>query len=218
MERSLWDFIVARWPELWDKAVEHLLHLTLPPVLIAIAVGVPLGVVARRSAALRGPVLSGLGLIQTLPSLALLALLLPLLGIGKANAIVALTLYALFPIAMSTAAGLAAVNPAVLEAARGLGFTARQQLWLVELPLALPVIVSGIRTAAVIDVGIATLATFISAGGLGDLIYRGIRMDDTRLTVLAALAAMALAMGVFFAIGLVERAMRRWTGPSTSTL
>ncbi len=217
MDRSLWEFILARWPELWEKTLEHLFHLTLPPLLIAIAVGVPLGILARRIRRLRGPVLSTLGLIQTLPSLALLALLLPLLGIGKANAIVALTLYALFPIAMNTAAGLASVNPAVLEAARGLGFTPRQRLWLVELPLALPVIVSGIRTAAVIDVGIATLATFISAGGLGDLIYRGIRMDDTRLTVLASLAAMTLAMIVFFSIGLVERALRRWTGPSNAT-
>lgn len=195
--------------ELLEKSIEHIVYLTLIPVLLAVGVGVPLGVLISRSRMLRQPVLSVLGLVQTLPSLALLALLLPLLGIGLVNAIAALTLYALFPIVMNTVTGLTQVSAESLEAAEGLGFSRRQRMWMVELPLATPVIVAGIRTAAVIDVGVATLATFVSAGGLGDLIMRGIRLQDTATTVQAALAAMLLALVVFFTIGTIERLLRR---------
>jgi osmoprotectant transport system permease protein len=158
---------------------------------------------------LRNPILSLLGVIQPLPSLAVLALLLPLLGVGKTNAIVALSLYALFPIVLNTATGLAGVPPQLVEAATGIGFTRRQRLMLVEFPLALPVIIAGIRTAAVFDVGIATLAALIGAGGLGDFILRGLSMINMRLTLLGAVSAIVLSLVVYFGIGLIERLLRR---------
>ena len=206
---TLPEFLAERAPELAEKTFEHLVHLTLLPVGIAVLIGVPLGILVSRVTWLRGPVLGTTGLIQTLPSLAMLAFLLPFLGTGKTNAVVALTLYALFPIVMNTATGLRNVPNEMLEAADGVGFTRFQRLRMVELPLALPVIIAGIRTAAVIDVGIATLSTYIGAGGLGDFIQRGMAMRNNRLTMLGTISAMALALLVFATIGLIERLLTR---------
>ncbi len=144
------------------------------------------------------------GIVQTIPSLAMLAFLLPLLGIGIKPAIVALTLYALLPIIRNTYTGLTNISGEIIEAATGLGFTKKQQLWLVELPLALPIIFAGIRTAAVIGVGIATLSSFIGAGGLGDFINRGLAMNNTNLILLGAGAAAVLALTIDFFLGRVE--------------
>jgi osmoprotectant transport system permease protein len=142
----------------------------------------------------------------------MLAFLLPFLGIGVRPAIVALTLYALLPIVRNTHLGLSGIDASVLEAADGLGFSARQKLWIVELPLALPVIVGGVRTSAVIGVGIATLSAFIGAGGLGDFINRGLALNNTRLILLGAIPAAVLALAIDFAIGGVERLFRRRRG------
>lgn len=212
-EASVWQFLVERAPELWQKSVEHLLWLMLVPLLLAVAIGVPTGIVITRVPSLRNVVLSVLGMIQPLPSLAVLALLLPLLGIGKPNAIVALTLYALFPIVITTTTGLAGVPAAVTEAADGIGFTGAQRMRLVELPLALPVIVAGVRTAAVWVAGTAVLAGLIGAGGLGDFILRGLSMMNHRLTILGAGSAIALSLLVFYALGLAERLLTRGGSP-----
>jgi osmoprotectant transport system permease protein len=212
---SLIEFITQRAPELWQKTLEHLM-LTGVSTGLAVLVGLPLGVWIMRNALVRRPVLSVAGIVQTVPSLAMLAFLLPFLGIGVKPAVVALTLYALLPIVRNTFTGLSEVPDEVIEAAQGMGFTAIQRLWMVELPLAMPVIVAGIRTAAVIGVGIATLSAFIGAGGLGDFINRGLALNNTRLILLGAVPAAALALFVDCVIGLVERLLSRSRNATTT--
>ncbi|MBC2693938.1 MAG: ABC transporter permease [Deltaproteobacteria bacterium] len=196
-------FVIQKGPELLIKFREHLL-LTGISTSFAIVAGVPLGILIARHKIARGSVLGVAGIVQTIPSLAMLAFLLPLLGIGIKPAIVALTLYALLPIIRNTYTGLTNISGEIIEAATGLGFTKKQQLWLVELPLALPIIFAGIRTAAVIGVGIATLSSFIGAGGLGDFINRGLAMNNTNLILLGAGAAAVLALTIDFFLGRVE--------------
>ncbi len=203
-EQSLLAFLAANGAGLWQKTVEHLI-LTGLSTGLAIAVGLPLGVLVAKKRTWRATVLSLAGIVQTVPSLALLAFLLPLVGIGFRPAIIALTLYALLPIVRNTYTGLTTIAPDITEAAAGLGFDARQQLLLVELPLAAPVIIAGIRTATVIGVGIATLSAFIGAGGLGDYINRGLAMNNTRLILLGATAAATLALLLDFLLGLLGR-------------
>jgi len=206
--QPLLDFIIQKTPELWQKTIEHLI-LTGISAGLAVLIGIPLGILIVRNAIVRGPVLGLAGVIQTIPSLAMLAFLLPLLGIGAKPAIVALTFYALLPILRNTYTGISGVSPEIIEAAQGVGFTTRQQLWMVELPLALPVIIAGIRTAAVMGVGIATLSAFIGAGGLGDFINRGLALNNTRLILLGAIPAALLALLIDVIIGIIEKTLKR---------
>lgn len=197
------DFVFERLPQLWLRTGEHLM-LTGVSTGIAIILGVPMGILASRVTRLRGPLLGATGTVQTIPSLAMLAILLALTGkIGALPAIIALTLYALLPIVRNTLTGIQGVSSAALEAARGIGMTDHQQLWMVKIPLALPVIVAGIRTAAVMAVGIATLSAFIGAGGLGQFINRGLALSNNNLILLGALPAALLALVVDFSIGVM---------------
>jgi osmoprotectant transport system permease protein len=197
------DFLIEKSPELLIKFREHVV-LTGVSTSFAILAGVPLGILITRHKTIRGIVLAAAGVVQTIPSLAMLAFLLPLLGIGIKPAIVALTLYAFLPIIRNTYTGLTNISDEIIEAATGVGFTPKQMLCLVELPLALPVIFAGIRTAAVIGVGIATLSSFIGAGGLGDFINRGIALNNTNLILLGAGAAAIFALTIDFFLGFVE--------------
>jgi len=188
------QFVAERSDELWLLTAQHLM-LTGVSAGVAIAIGVPLGILALRVKWLSGPILAAVGILQTVPSLAMLALLLALLQkIGAVPALIALSLYALLPIVRNTLTGLSEVGPEILEAARGIGMTPAQEMGLVRLPLALPVIVAGIRTAAVTGVGIATLSAFIGAGGLGQFINRGLAHADSRLILLGAIPAAILAL------------------------
>lgn len=182
----------------------HLL-LTGAALLGAVLVGLPLGIAAARRPLLGGVALASAGVLQTIPSIALLAFMLPLFGIGTAPAIAALFLYGLLPILRNTVAGLRGVDPLLLEVGRGLGMRPRDLLWRVELPLAAPVILAGVRTAAVISVGTATLAAFIGAGGLGDPIVTGLSVTDINLVLSGALPAALLAIAVDLALHGVER-------------
>jgi len=203
------EFVGERLPELWLRTGEHLM-LTGVSMGMAILVGIPLGICAARIWWLRGLVVGGVGILQTIPSLAMLVTLLVLLGkIGAIPAIIALSLYALLPIVRNTLAGLEGVSPAVLEAAQGIGMTPRQRLWLVDIPLSVPVIVAGIRTAAVVNVGIATLSAFIGAGGLGEFINRGLSMSSRSLILLGAVPAAALALLVDGSIAALQWGLRR---------
>lgn len=184
--------------------LEHL-ELTAVAVGIAIVIGVPLGAYLVRERFLAGPVLAVIGVIQTVPSLALLGLLIPLLGIGEKPALLALFLYALLPIVRNTFAGLDGIEPAALDAARGMGMSERQILTKVSLPLALPVVMGGIRTSTVINVGVATLAALIGAGGLGKFIFRGIAMVDAETVLAGAIPAALLALLLDGLLALVER-------------
>ncbi|HLK11485.1 MAG TPA: ABC transporter permease [Candidatus Binatia bacterium] len=178
---------------------------------LAAAVAIPLGIVLTRRPAWRRPVLGAASVVQTVPSLALFGLLIPLPalgGIGTRTALVALTLYGILPVLRNTVAGIDGVDPAVREAGRGMGMTDAQLLCRVELPLAASVILAGVRTATVIDVGLATIAAAIGAGGLGVFIFRGLAMLDDRTLLAGALPAAALALVADGALGLVERALR----------
>ncbi len=188
---------VARYlPELWLRIGEHILLAGIS-TLIAIAIAIPLGILAIRKSYIRGLILASVSILQTIPSLAMLAFLLVLIGkIGVVPAVVALTLYALLPIVRNTVTGLDGVPSEVRQASLGIGMTPWQQLFLVELPLAKDVIIAGIRTAAVIGVGIATLSAFIGAGGLGQFINRGLALLSTELILLGAIPAAALALTV----------------------
>jgi osmoprotectant transport system permease protein len=190
---------------------EHLVLVAISTAL-AVLVGVPLGVALARRRRLARPVLGLAGVVQTIPSLALFGFLIPLPllgGIGARTAIVALIVYALLPILRNTHAGILSVDPAIVEAATGLGMTMRQRLWLVELPLALPVVLAGVRIATVVSIGLATIAAAIGAGGLGVLIYRGIATVDNRLILAGALPAALLALAADGLLGWIER---RWSG------
>ena len=194
---SSWlDFAASRLPELWFRTGEHLV-LTGISTGLAIVIGVPLGILASSTAWLRSLVLGTIGIFQTIPSLALLAILLAATGkIGAVPAVIALIVYALLPIARNTVTGIEGVHADVVEAAKGMGMTSMQQMLKVKLPLAMPIIVAGIRTAAVVGVGIATLSAFIGAGGLGQFINRGLAMSDTHLILLGAIPAAGLALFV----------------------
>ena len=201
---------------LWERRVEiaaltgqHVL-LVAAATALAVGLGVPLGVSLTRRPALARGVLGVASVAQTVPSLALLGLLIPLPvlgGIGRSTAILALVVYALLPILRNAYAGIRSVDPAVLEAADGLGMTAGERLRAVELPLALPVILAGVRVATVATIGLATVAAAIGAGGLGVLIYRGIATVDDRLILAGALPAAVLAVAADGFLGWVER---RW--------
>ncbi|MBK6847917.1 MAG: ABC transporter permease subunit [Proteobacteria bacterium] len=202
--RGLLALLLARRGITLRLAGQHLL-LTGLATLLACLIGVPLGLVAARRARVATLVLGVVGVLQTVPSLALLAFMLPLFGIGTRPAIVALLIYGLLPIVRNTIAGLRAVEPRLLEVGRGLGMTPAQLLRRVELPLAVPVILAGIRTAAVITVGTATLAAFIGAGGLGEPIVSGLSMNDFRLVLSGALPAALLALALDGALWALER-------------
>ncbi|MBA3037672.1 MAG: ABC transporter permease, partial [Desulfobacterium sp.] len=202
------SFVSDRMPELWLRIGEHLM-LTGLSTLFAILIGVPLGIFIFRYAILRSPLMGVIGILQTIPSLAMLVFLLAILKkIGAAPALIALTIYALLPIVRNTLTGLEGVPSNLTEAAKGIGMTAYQVLKLVRFPLAVPVIVAGIRTAAVVGVGIATLSAFIGAGGLGQFINRGLALSDTNLILLGAIPAAILAMIVDFSIGGLEWALK----------
>ena len=203
------EFLWERLPELWLRTGEHLM-LTGVSTGLAILVGIPLGIGAARIGWLRGPLTGGVSILQTIPSLAMLAILLALLQkIGAIPAIIALTFYAFLPIVRNTLTGLEGVSPEVVEAARGIGMTSHQRLWLVEIPLATPVILAGIRTAAVVGVGIATLSAFIGAGGLGQFINRGLALSNTHLILLGAIPAAVLALIVDGSIAAFQWGLRR---------
>jgi osmoprotectant transport system permease protein len=205
------SYFWERRAEILQLTGEHLLLVVISTAL-AVCVGVPLGLALARRPRLARPVLGFAGVVQTIPSLALFGLLIPLPllgGIGARTAIVALVVYALLPILRNTYAGIRSVDPAIVEAATGLGMTTGQRLWLVELPLALPVVLAGVRIATVVSIGLATIAAAIGAGGLGVLIYRGIATVDNRLILAGALPAAVLALAADGLLGWIER---RWSG------
>jgi osmoprotectant transport system permease protein len=200
---SLPMYLWSRRGELSRLTARHLL-LTGASLLAAVAVAVPLGLVLSRARAAE-TVVRGVGVLQTIPGLALLAFLLPLMGIGFRPAVVALFLYSLYPIVQNTLTGVRTADAGAASAATALGMTPRQVLWHVRMPLAAPVILAGIRTAAVLNVGTATLAALIGAGGLGDPIVAGLALSDTRMILSGAIPAALLALLVDGLLGLVQR-------------
>jgi osmoprotectant transport system permease protein len=201
------SFMSSRVPETIRLAVRHL-QLVVIALLAAVLVAVPLGLILERARAGAEWIIGALGVLQTIPSIALLAFMIPLLGVGVTPALVALWLYALYPIARNTYSGARSADPEAVEACEAMGATPVQRLLWVRLPLAAPLIVAGVRTAAVITVGAATLAAFIGAGGLGEPIVTGLALADSRLILSGALPAALLAIVVDALLSLVERAVR----------
>jgi len=204
---SFWQFLQANWPELLLLVRQHIV-LVFVAILIAVLIGVPVGILLTRYRALRGPVLGVANVMQTIPSLALFGFLIPLPfigGIGTRTALVALVLYSLLPIIRNTVTGILNVDPNVREAAVAMGMTTSQVLRQVELPLAMGVIVTGIRVATVIAVGVTTIAAAVGAGGLGVYIFRGLRQYDNNLLLAGAVSAALLALAADFLLGLVEK-------------
>ncbi len=204
---NVFDFMIRNRAEVLQLTLEHLTLVAIAMAL-AVLVGVPLGVVLTRRRALQRWVLGAANVMQTVPSLALFGFLIPVPvigGIGGRTAVVALTLYALLPIIRNTYVGISGVDPAVIEAARGMGMTSRQMLWQVEIPLSLGVILAGIRVATVISVGVATIAAAIGAGGLGTYIFRGVAMVNNQVILAGAIPAAVLAVLADVSLGWAER-------------
>ncbi len=206
------DFFLIKYaPEILQHTLEHL-FLVGVAIAIAIIIGIPLGIFITRQKQLRQPILGIANILQTIPRLALFGLLIPVPvigGIGVIPAIVALTLYSLLPIIRNTYTGITGVDPAIREAGRGMGMTDRQLLLQVEIPLAMGVILAGVRVATVISIGIATIAAAIGAGGLGVFIFRGIAVVNNQLILAGAVPAAVIALVADFLIGWLERRLIR---------
>ena len=207
---SPWTFFVTHRAEIFDATLDHM-ELVAIAMFIAILIGVPLGMFIVQRPALRTFSLGVASVFQTIPSLALFGFLIPIPfigGIGRRTAIVALVLYALLPILRNTYVGLTSIDSAVLEAAEAMGMTNAQILTRVRLPLALPIILAGIRTATVITIGVATIAAAIGAGGLGTFIFRGVAMVSDAVILAGAIPAALLAILADISLALVERRLR----------
>lgn len=202
------QFLADNGNELLLKTWEHL-YISLIAVLLGILVAVPLGIILTRTTRIAGFVMGVVGVIQTFPSLAILAFLIPILGVGTVPAILALFLYSVLPILRNTYTGIRGVTQGLLEAGRGMGMTGWQRIRYVEVPLAMPVIMAGVRLSTVYLIGWATLASFIGAGGLGDFIFNGLNLFRTDFIIAGAVPVTILALITDFLLGRLER----WVTP-----
>lgn len=201
---SFLQFLKYRGPEIFKLTGEHM-RITGVAVFLAILVGVPLGIYITKNKKITHLVLNTANIFQTLPSLALFGLIIPIMGIGFKPAIFVLFLYALLPIIKNTCIGINSIEPSIIEAGRGMGMTKAQILKMVEIPLALPIIMGGIRISTVINIGTATIAALIGAGGLGDFIFKGISMGNNNLILAGAIPTAFLAISVDFILGVIEK-------------
>lgn len=202
------DLIQSRWDFFLGLLVEHI-QISLLSIVIAMGIGLAVGIVISEYQKSSKVVIGIVNFIYTIPSISLLGFLIPLSGVGDATAVIALTVYALLPMVRNTHTGLTNVSPLLLEAATGMGSTKMQTLFKVKLPLAMPVIISGIRSMAVMTIALAGIASFIGAGGLGVAIYRGITTNNKAMTLVGSLLIAILAIVVDFLIGRAEKAVKR---------
>ncbi|KAA1038371.1 ABC transporter permease [Macrococcus equipercicus] len=207
------DFIQHNKEELLTKTMEHL-SISLLSLLAAVIIAVPLGILLTHTKRTAKIVLSLTSVLQTVPSLAILAMMIPFFGIGTLPAVIALFLYVLLPILNNTYLGVKAVDPTAIQAGRAMGMTSDQLLRLVEFPLAIPVIMSGIRLSAVYAISWATLASYIGAGGLGDFIFNGLNLYQPELIIAGAVIVTLLALIIDGILALVER----WVTPTGLTI
>ncbi|WP_319369923.1 ABC transporter permease [uncultured Ilyobacter sp.] len=200
---SFLEFLKYRSSDIFKLTGQHI-RITGIAVLLAVLVGVPLGIYITKNKKVSNAVLNLANIFQTLPSLALFGLIIPIMGIGFKPAIFVLFLYALLPIIKNTYIGINSIEPSIIEAGRGMGMTKAQILTMVEIPLALPIIMGGIRISTVINIGTATIAALIGAGGLGDFIFKGISMSNNNMILAGAVPTALLAISVDFLLGIVE--------------
>jgi osmoprotectant transport system permease protein len=205
---DVWNFILDHSSEFWSNGATHA-RLVATALLLAVPVAVAVGVLASSRPRLAGVALAVAGVIITIPSFALFGALIAPLGLGFRPAVATLALYSLLPVLRNTIVGLAEVPADVLEAARGMGMTGRQALWRVSMPLALPVIIAGVRVATVMIVGITTIAALITAGGLGTFIFDGLRSGDSTEIVAGTVTIVALALAFDGGLAVIQRLLRR---------
>jgi osmoprotectant transport system permease protein len=206
-----YEFLLRNRSEVFERSLEHI-GLVGASMAISLVIGLPLGVALVSRTKLQRWVIGAANVVQTIPSLALFGFLIPVPwigGVGASTAIVALSLYALLPILRNTCTGIAGVDPAVVESARGMGMTPRQVLWQVQLPLAAPVLLAGIRVATAICIGVTTIAAAIGAGGLGVFIFRGLAMVNNQVILAGAIPAAFLAIAADSGLGFFQRSSAR---------
>jgi len=206
-----YEFLLRNRGEVFERTLEHI-GLVGASMAISLLIGLPLGVALVSRARLQRWVIGAANVVQTIPSLALFGFLIPVPwigGVGASTAIVALSLYSLLPILRNTCTGIAEVDPAVIESARGMGMTPWQVLWQVQLPLAAPVVLAGIRVATAICIGITTIAAAIGAGGLGVFIFRGLAMVNNQVILAGAIPAAFLAIAADSGLGYFQRSSAR---------
>jgi osmoprotectant transport system permease protein len=201
------SYILSHADQVLVLTMEHL-QVTVVAVLLAVAIGVPLGILVTRLRWLHPPVLGAAGVLYTIPSLALFAFFIPFLGLGVKPTIIALVLYSQLAIIRNTAVGINTVDRAIVEAAQGMGMTNRQILRMVQLPLALPIVMAGVRTVTVMSIGVATIAAYIGAGGLGVLIFRGIASLYPEQIIAGAVPVALLAILADHLLARLETALR----------
>lgn len=189
--------------------LEHI-QISLIAVAISLVIGVIIGIILTRIKFLQGPVLAVAGVLYTIPSLALFAMLIPIMGLGLKPTVFALILYSQLAIVRNTVSGIETIDPSIIEVARGMGMTEWQRLFLIELPLGLPVIMAGVRMVTVMAIGVATIASFISAGGLGDLVFLGMQTVDPNIILAGALPLIVLTLGADAILVFLQRKMERW--------
>lgn len=201
---GFWNYLTLNYEQIFSLLGKHI-YLSVVSVLIAVAIGIPLGILISREPKLSKPVIGTTNVIQAVPSLALLGFLIPFVGIGSTPAIVMVVLYSLLPIVKNTYTGLTNIDADILEAAKGIGLTKSQTMRKVQLPLAFPMIMAGIRISAVTAVGLMTIAAFIGAGGLGYLVFSGVQTVDNNMILGGAIPAGILALFIDFAVGRLEK-------------
>jgi osmoprotectant transport system permease protein len=206
-----YEFLLRNRGEVFERSLEHI-GLVGTSMAISIVIGLPLGIALVNRTKLQRWVIGAANVVQTIPSLALFGFLIPVPwigGVGASTAVVALSLYALLPILRNTCTGIAEVDPAVIESARGMGMTPQQVLWQVQLPLAAPVLLAGIRVATSICIGVTTIAAAIGAGGLGVFIFRGLAMVNNQVILAGAIPAACLAIAADSGLGYLQRSIAR---------
>lgn len=206
IKSNFFEFVSYRLGDLGTKTLEHL-QLAGFAVFLAILIGLPIGILITRHKKIANTVINIANLFQTLPSLALFGLIIPILGIGVMPAIFVLFLYALLPIIKNTYVGINSVDRSSIEAGNGIGMTNFQILYMIEIPLALPIIMGGIRISTVINIGTATIASLIGAGGLGDFIFKGISMNSNNMILMGAIPTAVLALSLDYILGLIEKSL-----------
>ena len=205
---ELLAFFYEKRGDILFSTLRHI-EVSLIAVMISVAIAVPLGILITRYRKMAHLVVNSANIGQTIPSLAILGMVIPVLGIGLKPAVFALVLRGVLPIINNTYSGITNVSPSIIEAGRGMGMRNRQILRLVELPLSFPVIMAGIRTATVLSISVATLAALIGAGGLGDLIFQGIVMADRNLLLAGSIPTALLAIGADLLLGWMEKKLRK---------
>ncbi|PFO04775.1 ABC transporter permease [Bacillus sp. AFS076308] len=203
---GFWNYLTNNYSQILSLLGEHL-YLSIVSVIIAIIIGIPLGILISNEPKLSKPIIGTTNVIQAIPSLALLGFLIPFIGIGSTPAIVMVVLYSLLPIVKNTYTGLTNIDGDILEAAKGIGLTKSQTMKKVQLPLAFPMIMAGIRISAVTAVGLMTIAAFVGAGGLGYLVFSGVQTVDNYMILAGAIPACILALLIDFAVGKLESSL-----------